>query len=200
MTAIREQAQEPLLGAVMMLAEALDRRDTGPDPHSKVVGSFAKEIAVALGLASDRVVRIETAGVLHDVGKLGISDSVLFKPGRLDKYEWREVQRHPELGARILDHAGIHDIATWVRAHHERVDGQGYPRMLREGEIPLEARILAVVDAYEAMVAERPYSPAMSVGEASEQLRRGAGTQFDSAIVEAFLSTLNGADGMDGAE
>jgi HD-GYP domain-containing protein (c-di-GMP phosphodiesterase class II) len=190
MTATREQFQDRILAAVILLADTLDRRDPGPAAHSRTVGSYTRSTARALGFAPERVQRIEAAGVLHDIGKLGISDEVLFKPGRLDKHEWREVQRHPEIGARILEHAGMHDIASWVMAHHERVDGQGYPRMLRGSEIPLEAQILAVADAYEAMVAERPYSPAMPPSEAREQLRRHAGTQFDADVVEAFLSAL----------
>jgi HD-GYP domain-containing protein (c-di-GMP phosphodiesterase class II) len=103
------------------------------------------------------------------------------------------MKRHPELGARILEHANLRDIAAWVRAHHERVDGRGYPAALSAGEIPVEARILAVADAYEAMTADRPYRRALPAEVAQEELRRNAGGQFDPAIVDAFLGVL--ADG-----
>ena len=145
---------------------------------------------MTLGLAEDRVDRIHAAGVLHDLGKLGIADAILYKPGPLDNGEWKEIMRHPEIGARILEHAGLSDIAGWVRAHHERLDGRGYPKGIGGHEIPLEARILAVADAYEAMVADRPYRAGMPAGSACEELLRCSGTQFDPAIVDAFLAAL----------
>ena len=131
--------------------------------------------------------RLQAAGVLHDLGKLGIADAILHKPGRADDAEWQEMGRHPEIGARILEHAGLRDIAAWVLAHHERLDGRGYPSGLAGDEIPLEARILAVADAYEAMIADRPYRRGMPAEEARAELERCAGTQFDPTVVEAFL-------------
>jgi HD-GYP domain-containing protein (c-di-GMP phosphodiesterase class II) len=128
--------------------------------------------------------------VLHDIGKLGVADAVLKKPGPLTDDEWAEMRRHPELGARILDHANLRDISAWVLAHHERIDGRGYPHGLAGGEIPLEARILAVADAYEAMTADRAYRAALGHEAAQEELRDGAGTQFDPTVVEAFVATL----------
>ncbi len=178
---------EHRLAAVMLLAETLDLRDAGTSRHSLTVGGFARDIAKALGLPSERVERIRAAGVLHDLGKLGIADAILHKPGPLDEDEWREMKRHPEIGARILDHSGLADIASWVRAHHERIDGRGYPLGLAGAEIPLEARILAVADAYEAMTADRPYRDGMPAAEADAELRRSAGSQFDELIVDAFL-------------
>jgi HD-GYP domain-containing protein (c-di-GMP phosphodiesterase class II) len=134
---------------------------------------------------------VRVAGVLHDIGKLGISDAVLLKPHRLESHEWQEIQRHPEIGARILEHANLRDVAGWVLAHHERIDGMGYPRALAGAAIPLEGRILAVADAYEAMTADRPYRAALSPEEARAELQRGAGTQFDARVVEAFLRILS---------
>jgi diguanylate cyclase (GGDEF)-like protein len=186
----REQSQELRLAAVMLLAETLDLRDAGTAKHSRTVGAYARHTAIALGLTPDRVDRIHAAGVLHDLGKLGIADAILHKPGKLDDAEWKEIQRHPEIGARILEHAGLADIAGWVRAHHERVDGRGYPKALAGEEIPLEARILAVADAYEAMVADRPYRAGIAPIDARAELIRCAGTQFDPAVVEAFLNSL----------
>src|SRR6202042_3850281 len=159
--------------------------------HSRTVGEFAREIAVRLGLAPERVERIHAAGVLHDLGKLGIADAILYKPGALSEPEWEEMKRHPEIGARILLHAGLTDISQWVRAHHERVDGRGYPDGLGAEDIPLEARILAVADAYEAMIADRPYRNGMLPQDAREELERCSATQFDPAVVQAFLAALD---------
>jgi diguanylate cyclase (GGDEF)-like protein len=196
----REQPQELRLAAVMLLAETLDLRDAGTAKHSRTVGAYARHTAAGLGLSPDRVERVHAAGVLHDLGKLGIADAILHKPGKLDDAEWKEIQRHPEIGARILEHAGLEDIAAWVRAHHERVDGRGYPKALAGTEIPLEARILAVADAYEAMVADRPYRKGVPPADARAELSRCAGTQFDRAVVEAFLSSLEHSEGELAAE
>ena len=134
--------------------------------------------------------------MLHDIGKLGVPDAILQKPGALDAEEWQEIRRHPEIGARILEHANLADIAEWVRAHHERVDGRGYPAGLAGAAIPTEARILAVVDAYEAMTADRPYRRSLGAHAAEAELRRAAGTQFDAEVVEALIEALS--DGDDG--
>jgi putative nucleotidyltransferase with HDIG domain len=176
------------LAAAMLLAETLDLRDVGTARRSETVGRYAEQIARALGWSLARVERVRAAGILHDIGKLGISDAILHKPGRLDAHEWEEMRRHPELGARILEHANVRDIAGWVLAHHERVDGAGYPRGLSGDAIPAEARILAVADAYEAMTADRPYRRALPADAARDELRRGAGSQFDARVVEAFLA------------
>ena len=190
--AVREAdgAAREQLAAAMLLAETLDLRDVGTARHSETVGRYAEEIALALGWDLARVQRVRAAGILHDIGKLGISDAILHKPGPLDGHEWDEMRRHPELGARILEHANLRDIAAWVLAHHERVDGGGYPRGLAAGEIPAEARILAVADAYEAMTADRPYRSALSAEAARAEVLRGADTQFDARIVDAFLGVL----------
>jgi diguanylate cyclase (GGDEF)-like protein len=187
------------LAAVMLLAETLDLRDAGTAQHSRTVGSFARQTAATLGLAPERVERLHAAGVLHDLGKLGIADAILHKPAALDDAEWREMRRHPEIGARILEHAGLHDIAGWVRAHHERMDGRGYPDGVQAADLPLEARILAVADAYEAMVADRPYRRGLEPAAARAELVRGAGTQFDAEVVDAFLRTLDDAAAAPGA-
>jgi diguanylate cyclase (GGDEF)-like protein/putative nucleotidyltransferase with HDIG domain len=187
--AAREQ-----LAAAMLLAETLDLRDVGTARHSETVGRYAEQIARALGWDPARVERVRAAGILHDIGKLGISDALLHKPGRLDALEWEEMRRHPELGARILEHANLRDIAGWVLAHHERVDGAGYPRGLAGDAIPAEARVLAVADAYEAMTADRPYRRALGAEAARAELAGGAGAQFDARVVEAFVGLLGGED------
>ena len=185
------EAPELRLAAAMLLAETLDLRDAGTAEHSRTVGQFARDTAAALGLDAARVDRLQAAGVLHDLGKLGIADAILHKPGALTDAEWREMTRHPEIGARILEHAGLRDIAAWVLAHHERLDGRGYPSGLAADAIPLESRILAVADAYEAMIADRPYRRGMPAADARAELERCAGTQFDPTVVDAFLRTLS---------
>lgn len=179
------------LAAVMLLAETLDLRDPRTALHSRTVGHLCRITAVTLGLPEERVERVHAAGVLHDLGKLGISDAILQKRGPLGELEWREMRRHPEVGARILEHAGMYDIAAWIRAHHERPDGRGYPRGIRGESIPLEARILAVADAYEAMIADRSYRPGTAPELARAELRRKAGSQFDPVVVNAFLRALD---------
>jgi len=178
------------LPAVLVLAETLDLRDTGTALHSQTVGRYAELIATALGLAEARVKRVRLAGLLHDIGKLGVPDPILRKAGPLNAKEWDEMRKHPELGARILAGANLDDISGWVLAHHERPDGRGYPAGLAAHDIPLEARILSVADAFEAMTSDRVYRRAIPVSEAIEELRRHAGTQFDVRIVELFLACL----------
>ena len=187
---LEEDAGGEQLAAAMLLAETLDLRDVSTARHSQTVGRLAEGVARALELSEDRVRRIRAAGVLHDIGKLGVADAILKKPGPLTDDEWAEMRRHPELGARILDHANLRDISAWVLAHHERVDGRGYPCGLAGDEIPLEARILAVADAYEAMTADRPYRAALGHDAARDELQAAAGAQFDPVVVDAFLRAL----------
>ncbi len=186
-----QQSSELRLAATMLLAETLDLRDPSTARHSRTVGELARQTAVALDLPNDLVQRIHAAGVLHDLGKLGIADAILYQPGPLTDAEWEEMRRHPEIGARILLHAGLADIARWVRSHHERVDGSGYPDGLDATQIPLEARILAVADAYEAMVADRPYRQGMTHEAARDELERCRDSQFDHDVVDAFLAALD---------
>jgi diguanylate cyclase (GGDEF)-like protein len=182
------------LAAVLVLAETLDMRDAGTARHSQLVGRYARSIAVEMGMEPDAIERMQLAGVLHDIGKIGIPDSILKKPGPLDEQEWAEMRKHPELGARILQGAHLDDIAGWVLAHHERPDGQGYPSGVSGRQIPLEARILAVVDAYEAMTNDRVYRPAMPEDEARAELIRHSGTQFDEGVVDLFVKLLERED------
>ena len=155
--------------------------------HGRGVAAHATRIGRELGFGPAALASLRLAALLHDVGKLAVSDRILRKPGALDPEEWAQIRCHPSVGARMLEAEGFEEIAGWVRAHHERPDGAGYPHGLRGDEIPIQARILAVADAYDAMVTDRPYSPALSREEAHEELRRGSGTQFDSEVVSAFL-------------
>jgi diguanylate cyclase (GGDEF)-like protein len=189
--AMREDMQsEEHLAAVLVLAETLDMRDDGTARHSETVGRYAKQIAIELGFAPREIERVHLAGMLHDIGKIGISDTILQKPGKLTESEWDEMRKHPELGSRILDGARLDDISNWVRAHHERPDGRGYPEGLADQEIPIQAKILAVADSYEAMTAERVYKVGMPHEAAREELLRCAGSQFDPTVVLAFINVL----------
>jgi HD-GYP domain-containing protein (c-di-GMP phosphodiesterase class II) len=133
------------------------------------------------------------AGTLHDIGKVGLPDSILDKPGPLSPSEWDEVRRHPEMAARILGARELTDIRGWILARHEQLDGHGYPRGLSSEEIPLESRILAVAESYDAMTSERPYRPARSHEEAIAELGRYSGSQFDGAVVDALVRALEHA-------
>jgi diguanylate cyclase (GGDEF)-like protein/putative nucleotidyltransferase with HDIG domain len=179
------------LSAVLVLAETLDLRDSGTSSHSQTVGRLAALIAKALGFDDARVERIRLAGILHDIGKIGIPDWILHKPGPLDEAEWAEVRKHPEMGARIVASAKLDDISEWILYHHERVDGSGYPSGLPGARIPIEAKILAVADAYEAMTAERVYKRAMPAADAERELREQSGAQFDGGVVDALLGAIS---------
>ena len=188
------QTTEAQLGALFKLAEALDLRDAGTAEHSQVVGQYCEMMARELGLDAPAVERIRLAGVLHDVGKIGVSDAILRKPSPLTEEEWVEMRRHPEIGARLLGDEAP-DIREWILAHHERPDGKGYPCGLHGTAIPLEARILAVGDAFEAMTADRVYRSAMPRSQAMAELERHSGTQFDPMVVSAFLAAVDAGAG-----
>jgi diguanylate cyclase (GGDEF)-like protein/putative nucleotidyltransferase with HDIG domain len=178
------------LAALLDLAEALDVRDSGSATHCQRVGRYAELIARELRLDPDAVERVRIAGILHDVGRVGVPDELLGKHGPLTDDEWEWVRSHPAVGARMLETTDFGDIGAWILAHHERPDGTGYPAGRSAGEVPLEASILAVADAYEAMTAERPYRSRLDPAAASEELRRGAGRQFDKRVVEAILRVV----------
>ena len=179
------------LSTMVSLAQALDLRDSGTAEHSANVGVYAETMARELGLDESRIERVRLAGILHDIGKVGVPDAILCKAGPLDEDKWEEMRKHPEIGARILGTRELVDIREWVLASHERRDGRGYPRGLAGEDIPIEARILAVADAYEAMTADRIYRPGMGERAAREELVANSGTQFDPEVVEAFLGALD---------
>jgi len=185
---VRSQAH---LATMLSLAEALDLRDSGTARHSQTVGRLCELVARELGLPKERVERVRLAGILHDIGKIGIPDAILRKPGPLTEEERLHINRHPEVGARLLGAGELEDIRSWVLAHHERPDGGGYPSGQKGDEIPLEAAILAVGDAFEAMTADRVYRPGVSEEAAREELRRCTGTQFDRRVVDALESVLD---------
>jgi len=184
---VEKQAQ---LATVLSLAEALDQRDSSTARHSQTVGALCELMARELGFSDDRVERIRLAGVLHDIGKIGVPDSILRKPGPLSSEERAHMRRHPELGARILSSGDLDDVRNWILCHHERPDGRGYPKGLEAEEIPVEASILAVADAYEAMTSDRVYRQALGPEKAREELLKESGAQFDAEVVDALLRAL----------
>ena len=171
------------------LAAALDTRDTETQGHSVRVSEYTVVIARRMGVEEPELTEVRRGALLHDVGKIGIPDAVLRKPGKLTAEEWLEMKKHPEMGGRIL--SGIKFLEKSlpiVMAHQERFDGSGYPQGLKGDEIPLGARIFAVVDTLDAMTSDRPYRKALRYEDAREEIVRNAGIQFDPKVVEVFLS------------
>jgi diguanylate cyclase (GGDEF)-like protein len=175
------------------LALAVDAKDSYTRSHCQTVSQLCVVIAAELGMRRDQLIRIRLAGLLHDVGKIGIPDSILQKPAALTKAEYERMKTHSVLGAAIIGAAEMPLEAQWVRHHHERVDGSGYPDGLAGEEIPIESRIIHVADAFEAMTSDRPYRPAPGQRYAIEELRRHAGSQFDPQVVEALINRLGSA-------
>ncbi len=177
----------PRLASLVSLAESVDRRKGSP-ANSRRVARYAERLARRLNLPEEEVERVRIAALLRDVGEVGVAESILNKQSPLNDEEWRELERHPEIGARIVGAAQLGRVGEWILSHHERPDGRGYPRGLREHQIPLEGRILAVADAYAAMTADRPYRRRFSPKRARAELQARAGSQFDHDVVAAFLS------------
>jgi hypothetical protein len=183
--AARTETIEALLAAV-------DARDGYTGAHSRAVVAYARATAEMLRLPEDECSDVEQVAMLHDVGKIALSDRVLGKPGYLDAEDWAAIHEHPIAGERIVASIpSLAKLAPAVRAEHERWDGTGYPDGLAGHKIPMASRIVLVCDAYDAMTSDRPYRRAMSADVAVEELVRGAGTQFDAAVVGAFVRVLH---------
>ncbi len=167
---------------------ALEARDPYLGGHSKRVSGFAEDLARSLGWRGERIDALRLGGSLHDVGKIAVNAEVLRKQGPLTSSELRQIQAHPVAGARLIE--GVDDFRPalpYVLHHHERWDGSGYPHGLMGEGIPLEARILGVADAFDAMTSARPYRPALTVEAALGELRRCAGSQFDPTLARSFV-------------
>jgi diguanylate cyclase (GGDEF)-like protein len=180
------------LSAAYALASAVEARDPYTYGHSRKVNAYSVALAEAIGLSPDKVTRISTAALLHDIGKIGISDKVLNKKGPLSKEDWRAIKSHTRLGASIVGNVpGLVSCLPAILYHHEMWDGNGYPERLKGENIPLEARILAIADIFASMTSPRSYRDALSDEQALEEIRRGAGTQFDPKLVKFFIDVVN---------
>jgi HD-GYP domain-containing protein (c-di-GMP phosphodiesterase class II) len=183
---------ETLDASVAALASLLGLRDGYTGQHCNTVVALCHQVARRMGVVGEELEHLHTAAHLHDLGKIGVPDEILHKPGPLDDAQWAIMREHPVWGARALDAIpAFRPAARAVRGHHERWDGGGYPDGLAGETIPVAARIIAVCDAYEAMTSTRPYRPALPGTEARERLVAGTGTQFDPAAVWALLDVLN---------
>lgn len=172
---------------IMSLAAAVDARDSSTEQHAERVTELALALGCRIGMREDEIRELERGALLHDVGKIGVRDAVLLKPGKLTDDEWREMRRHPEIGHRMLREVSfLQNALDVVRHHHERWDGSGYPDRLQGEDIPLAARLFAVVDAYDAITADRPYRSGSPHHVAMARLREDSGTQFDPRMVCAF--------------
>ncbi len=178
----------PFLQFVEAMVEALDARDSYTAGHSIRVAEYSYTIARAIGLTESDAETIRIAGQLHDIGKIGMPDSILQKRGPLSAEEYAFMKLHPQMGKRILERvSGFERYLDVVELHHENVDGTGYPLGLHRAQIPIDARIVRVADAFDAMTSDRSYRAGMTAGEATEQIRLYAGRQFDKDVVEVFL-------------
>ncbi len=172
----------------LTLSKIVDARDPYVGGHAAQVSAYATAIAMELGLSPERVEKVRRAGFLHDIGKIAIPEQILHKPSRLTSEEYELIKTHTTIGAELLETSqALRELTAYVRGHHERWDGSGYPDKLGGEEIPLEARILAVADAVEAMASDRPYSPGRTLAEVIGELRRCAGSQFDPRVIEVFI-------------
>jgi diguanylate cyclase (GGDEF)-like protein/putative nucleotidyltransferase with HDIG domain len=185
------EAQPKALSIIYALAATVDAKDSYTYGHSRKVSEYAVRMAEALGLSLDKINTLRAAGLLHDIGKVGVPDSILTKKSALTGEEWNPIRMHPELGVEILKH--VIDLVNCLPAinyHHEHYDGSGYPGGIKEKNIPIEARILSIADAYDAMTSPRPYRSQLSLEEALLELERCASTQFDPELVKIFCDMM----------
>ena len=183
-------SQNHLMEMVTSLAGAIDAKDPYTKGHSTSVSRYSEALARAINLPEEEVERIKLGALLHDIGKIGIPENVLKKPSHLSDEEWEIMKQHPTIGAeKVLEpNEALHDLIPMVKYHHEHIDGSGYPDKLKGEEIPLSARIVAVADAFHALISDRPYRKGLGVEKACEILKMGAGTQWDSDLVRHFIA------------
>ena len=180
------------LASIEIIRKTVDARDTYTRGHSDRVAEYSYLIGQKLGLSDETLDLLKVGGLFHDIGKIGIRDTVLLKEGRLDDEEYAAIKKHPAIGAHILENSGLFDdIIPMVLHHHERFDGRGYPAGLKGDEIPFLARIIAVADTFDAMTSKRVYRNSLPLNIVKEEISKCSGTQFDPTIASAFLDILN---------
>lgn len=188
---LNKEANQNLIEAIFAFAKTIEVKDRYTGEHVESTVHYATEIAKALGLYKDETERIKQAAMLHDLGKIGISEKILLKETKLSKKEFDIIKKHPQIGVDIIRPIKfLHSIISLIFYHHERWDGKGYPSGLRGEDIPIGARIIAIADVYQALISDRPYRKALSKAEAVKTIKNGAGTQFDPHIVRVFLKIL----------
>jgi diguanylate cyclase (GGDEF)-like protein/putative nucleotidyltransferase with HDIG domain len=176
---------------IYTIIATLHEKNPREEQHSHRVSQLCEQMGTELGLQEDDIRELKTVGLLHDIGKVAIDERILNKNGKLNQEEWEEIKKHPEIGYRILSTANeLSEMAEYVLAHHERWDGKGYPRGLKGKDIPIQSSIIAIVDAYDAMVSERSYRNALSKEYAVSELIKGAGTQFSPECVKVFVEKV----------
>jgi HD-GYP domain-containing protein (c-di-GMP phosphodiesterase class II) len=191
---LREQEKKKVLQTILAFAHMVDARDPYTYGHSEEVERLGMLTAGAMDIQFTHDSRqiLSTALLLHDIGKLGVSDAILHKNGPLTDEEWLSMKDHPRIGASILEnHEDFREVSAIIMHHHENFDGTGYPYGLKGTEIPIQSRIISVVDAFHAMVSDRPYRKGLSYDYAIQQLKDGSGTQFDPVVVAAFLKVIS---------
>ncbi|HEY8395532.1 MAG TPA: HD-GYP domain-containing protein, partial [Bacilli bacterium] len=165
------------------------------EEHAERIKKLAQMVGKKIGLQQEQLDELALIATLHDIGKVGIDEKILSKPGKLTKDEWKEMKKHPEIGYRIaMASPDLVSVADYILSHHERWDGKGYPRGLKGKEIPLLARIISITDAYDAMRSDRPYRKALTKEEALQEIKNNAGTQFDPEFAEFFVNMMREED------
>ena len=188
-----QELRTAYIQTIRALAEAIDAKDAYTRGHSERVAVYSSRLGHEMGLRKELIERIYFAGLLHDVGKIGIPDAIITKPSRLNYEEYEEIKKHPEIGAKILEPVEfLHSIVPCVRHHHEWFDGSqsGYPSRLAGDQIPLPSRVIVVTDTVEAMTSDRPYRKALPIDVVVTELHKYSGSQFDPVVVDAFLKLL----------
>ncbi|MCX7793268.1 MAG: HD domain-containing protein [Thermodesulfovibrionales bacterium] len=187
-----KELKETFYGTIEALAETIEKRDPYTGGHTRRVMQYSLATGRELGLSGRELENLKLAAILHDIGKIGIRDSILLKKTNLTEEEAMVMNLHPKYGAEILEHIKqLKDVIPGMRGHHEKYDGSGYPDGLKGEDIPLFARIIAVADAYDAMTTDRPYRKALSREQAFEELKKSSGRQFDPVVVNAFIKALS---------
>jgi len=181
---------------IQALTKTVEAKDPYTSGHASRVEEYAVKLARALNLPEKKIENIKTAAILHDIGKIGIEDIILNKPGKLDDFEYSEIQKHPEIGAQIIkDVDFLKEVSGIIKHHHERYDGKGYPEGMKGENIPLEAAILSIADVYDAMTSDRPYRKALNVREAIREIEINAGTQFHPNLAKVFINIIKKEQG-----